>query len=81
MQRIEEKDVAAMIEASKKSLEKTSDRVPMTTDSSSDQKQGSINAGLDDFIAIEDFAKVEMKVAYVVACNHVEGADKLLQFT
>ena len=30
---------------------------------------------------MSDFAKVEMKVAHVLACNHVEGADKLLQFT
>ncbi len=34
-----------------------------------------------DYIGIEDFAKVEMKVAKVLECNHVEGADKLLQFT
>ena len=34
-----------------------------------------------DYIGIEDFAKVEMKVAHVLECNHVEGADKLLQFT
>ena len=33
------------------------------------------------FIGIDDFAKVEMKVAKVLECNHVEGADKLLQFT
>lgn len=33
------------------------------------------------FIGIDDFAKVEMKVAKVLKCNHVEGADKLLQFT
>ena len=34
-----------------------------------------------DYIGIDDFSKVEMKVAHVIACNHVEGADKLLQFT
>ena len=33
------------------------------------------------FIGIDDFAKVEMKVAKVLECNHVKGADKLLQFT
>ena len=39
------------------------------------------NTEQTDYIGIEDFAKVEMKVDDVVACNHVEGADKLLQFT
>ena len=32
-------------------------------------------------IGIDDFAKVTMTVAKVLACNNVEGADKLLQFT
>lgn len=32
-------------------------------------------------IDLDDFAKVSMKVAHVVACHRVEGADKLLGFT
>ena len=38
-----------------------------------DNKEG---AGL---ITIEDFAKVQLKVAKVLTCEHVEGADKLLK--
>ncbi|MBS4762246.1 methionine--tRNA ligase [Carnobacteriaceae bacterium zg-ZUI252] len=33
-----------------------------------------------DAIAYDDFDKVELKVAEVIACGKVEGADKLLQF-
>ncbi|MBF0781020.1 MULTISPECIES: methionine--tRNA ligase [unclassified Granulicatella] len=33
-----------------------------------------------DAIAFEDFDKVELKVAEVIQCQKVEGADKLLQF-
>ena len=33
------------------------------------------------YIGIDEFAKVTMKVAHVVKCQSVEGADKLLQFT
>ena len=40
-----------------------------------DNKDG---AGL---ITIEDFAKVQLKVAKVLTCEHVEGADKLLKMT
>jgi methionyl-tRNA synthetase len=34
-----------------------------------------------DTIAIDDFAKVDLRVARIVAASHVEGADKLLQLT
>ena len=32
-------------------------------------------------IQFDDFAKVDLRVAEIVAANHVEGADKLLQLT
>ncbi len=35
----------------------------------------------EDFIQIDDFAKVKLKVAKIVAADFVEGADKLLQLT
>lgn len=92
MQRIEEKDIAAMVEDSKASLAQA--EAPTTnSDNNSDNKTAAVNtqsaekvdtdtnAEQADYIGIEDFAKVEMKVAHVLACNYVEGADKLLQFT
>ncbi len=86
MQRIEEKDIEAMVEDSKASL--TQADTPAATESSkpaAKDKTPATDANTDaeqiDYIGIEDFAKVEMKVAHVVECNHVEGADKLLQFT
>ena len=91
MQRIEEKDVAAMIEASKESLAQNAAPVASDAVASNGSKPATKNtqSATDtdtsteqtDYIGIEDFAKVEMKVAHVVACNYVEGADKLLQFT
>ncbi|WP_201512070.1 methionine--tRNA ligase [Psychrobacter alimentarius] len=86
MQRIEEKDITAMVEDSKASL--TQADAPAATESSkpaAKDKASATDASTDaeqtDYIGIEDFAKVEMKVAHVLECNHVEGADKLLQFT
>jgi len=35
----------------------------------------------DDFIQFDDFAKVDLRVVKIVAADHVEGADKLLQLT
>jgi len=86
MQRIEEKDIEAMVEDSKASLAQAD--APAVTENNkpaAKDKSPAIDANTDaeqtDYIGIEDFAKVEMKVAKVLECNHVEGADKLLQFT
>ena len=88
MQRIEEKDVAAMVEDSKASLTQAdaptanADSKPAAVNTQQAEKADTdTNAEQTDYIGIEDFAKVEMKVAHVLACNYVEGADKLLQFT
>ena len=32
-------------------------------------------------ISIDDFAKIDLRVALIVDCNVVEGSDKLLQLT
>ncbi len=90
MQRIEEKDVAAMVEASKASL--GASVIPDTKQAAThtyaakntpvtNAKSTTDNAEQTGYIGIDDFAKVEMKVAHVLACDYVEGADKLLQFT
>jgi len=83
MQRIEEKNVQAMVDASKASLEATPTADNANDKDSAKEKVAAKNtdAADADYIGIEDFAKVEMKVAKVLECNHVEGADKLLQFT
>ncbi len=36
---------------------------------------------LADEIKIEDFAKVDLRIARIVNCEHVEGSDKLLRLT
>ena len=51
------------------------------TDSKAKDALTSADAEQIDYIGIDDFSKVEMKVAGVLACAYVEGADKLLQFT
>jgi methionyl-tRNA synthetase len=32
-------------------------------------------------ISYEDFAKIDLRIAKIVNCEHVEGAEKLLKFT
>lgn len=72
MNRVDKKAVENMIEASKDTLQAT----PQTVAKSSEKSSENV-----DHISIDDFAKVEMKVAKVLSCSKVLGADKLLQFT
>jgi methionyl-tRNA synthetase len=44
----------------------------------------SITTGVEPFapeITIDDFAKIDLRVALIVAAEHVEGSDKLLRLT
>lgn len=73
MSRVEKDKVEAMINDSKESLMEKSPSQP--------SKKTSQTKETESVISIDDFAKVTMKVAHVLECNRVEGADKLLQFT
>lgn len=79
MSRVEKDKIDAMVSDSKDSL---AEEPSKKTDKAnkSDKKDTNANS-VGDFIGIDDFAKVQMKVAKVLECNAVEGADKLLQFT
>ncbi len=79
MSRVEKDKVDAMVNASKESLEKPNRQANNKANKTKTAETSTGAAG--EFIGIDDFAKVTMKVAHVIECNHVEGADKLLQFT
>lgn len=76
MNRVEKDKVDAMVHDSKENL--VNQPAASTTNKASKTQAVSQN---DTTISIDDFAKVTMKVAHVIECNAVEGADKLLQFT
>lgn len=69
MTRIDPKDIDAMIDASKENLQPAA--VPNNTP----------RAELAPEIGIEDFAKVDLRIAKIVKAEHVDGAEKLLQLT
>jgi methionyl-tRNA synthetase len=71
--RIDSAKVEAMVEASKENLSKTK-----TTPSAPIDSPLAKNP-VSDEIEFADFAKMDLRVAKVVSCHHVEGADKLLQ--
>lgn len=83
MQRVDPKAVTAMVDASKESLgapvaepakvEKKKEKAK--------EKKAEAQVGEADIIGIEDFIKVDLRVAEVLEAAHVEGSDKLLQLT
>ncbi len=78
--RIEQKQIDAMIEASKESL------APATTQTSTvaavtvETKSTKATEQSTALIGIDDFAKLDLRIGKVIECGFVEGSDKLLRF-
>lgn len=65
--RIDPKDVEAMVEATRRQADGDSAPQSPSADAS--------------FIDIDDFNRVDLRVARIVAADHVDGADRLLRLT
>ncbi|HXH04047.1 MAG TPA: methionine--tRNA ligase [Candidatus Competibacteraceae bacterium] len=72
LQRVEAAQIQAMVEASKESIGASATPAP----------QGPLAANpIAPPITIEDFAKIDLRVARIAAAEAVNGADKLLRLT
>ena len=78
MQRVDEKAVEAMLEASKDSLAAAATE---TEQKSSVDTVATTMEPIADEIQFDDFAKLDLRVARIIKAEHVEKADKLLQLT
>ncbi|MGB4344468.1 MAG: methionine--tRNA ligase [Moraxellaceae bacterium] len=74
MTRIEKEKVDAMVDASKENLVATPTGAPVAVAKPAEPEQTTE-------ISIDDFMKVDLRVARIVNAQHVDGADKLLQLT
>jgi len=81
MTRIDPKAVAAMVEASKESLKPAKDSHSRQRHAEHQQHTDEKAMNEPDHINIDDFAKVDLRIARIVNAEHVEGADKLLKLT
>ena len=79
MQRVEIKDVEAMIDETKD--EAAAEETQSAANESQDSGQPLKDEPLAEECTIDDFVKVDLRVARIVAAQHVEGADRLLQLT
>lgn len=69
MTRVDPEKIAAIVEASKENLEKTPAPAAKRFDP------------IAEAIEIDDFAKIDLRIAKILKAEHVEGAEKLLHLT
>ncbi|HEY3699033.1 MAG TPA: methionine--tRNA ligase [Spongiibacteraceae bacterium] len=74
MTRIEQKQIDALIAANRESLQ----AAPAHPAAKQETKTVEETA---ETISIDDFAKVDLRVAKIIAAEHIEGADKLLKLS
>ena len=92
MTRIERKQVDALLEANRESLAPAADTKPAKDAKAahSEQRHAQHQAhaaateaasadAFEPFISIDDFGKVDLRIARIVSAEHVEGAAKLLR--
>jgi methionyl-tRNA synthetase len=78
--RIEEKQLDAMQDASKAEHAAAAPKAEESKDKTQAKPKGKKDeAGADEHISIDDFFKVDLRVAEVLEAEAVEGADKLLR--
>jgi len=87
MQRVDTKLVDALLAANRQTLEApakpakaTPAQTPPTTkDTTPGAAMSEATPATDPHISIDDFAKVDLRIARIAKAEHVEGADKLLR--
>lgn len=80
MTRVDAKQIAALVEANRDSLQSTPPSQSQQRHAQH-QEQTVEAATLPAAVSIDDFSKIDLRVAKIVKAEHVEGADKLLKLT
>jgi methionyl-tRNA synthetase len=79
MTRVEGKQIDALLEANKQTME--APKPDAHSQARHAEKQQHEAQPVSDIIGIEDFTKVDLRIARIVNAEHVEGAEKLLKLT
>ncbi|MFO7579145.1 MAG: methionine--tRNA ligase, partial [Nitrosomonas halophila] len=78
MARIDPKQIAALVAANQQTMAPAPDSHSLTRHAQAQQRTV---APIAETISIEDFSKIDLRVARILDAQHVAGADKLLQLT
>jgi methionyl-tRNA synthetase len=80
--RVDAKQIEAMTEANKENLQATPTPAPHSQQRHAEHQQAaSVEAAEAEYISIDDFTKVDLRIAKIVNAEHVEGAEKLLKLS
>ena len=83
--RVDPKQIEAMTEANKENLQATPSvaSAPHSEQRHAQHQQNEANAEAEEsaYISIDDFTKVDLRIARIANAEHVEGAEKLLKLT
>ncbi|MEO3680550.1 methionine--tRNA ligase [Rheinheimera sp. FR7-31] len=81
MQRVDPLKVQAMLEASKDNLQPQTSTKPVAEKAAKPDAKAAAGERepIGDTISIDDFAKIDLRVAKIIKADAVEGADKLVQ--
>jgi methionyl-tRNA synthetase len=80
MTRVDAKQMQALVEANRETLQPTPTKIAARSATSTREKAVDI-ATEPQTVSIDDFAKIDLRVARIANAEHVEGADKLLKLT
>lgn len=78
--RIDSKQIDALVAANKQSLSTEQSGATTTAKAVADDKPKTVTP-IAGTITIDDFSKIDLRVAEIVNAEHVEGAEKLLKLT
>jgi methionyl-tRNA synthetase len=78
--RIDPKQIEAMIEASKESMEAPSQPVATGNAETPASPSPQPLASSPGSISIDDFARLDLRIGTVLECGFIDGSDKLLRF-
>jgi methionyl-tRNA synthetase len=81
--RVDPKQIEAMTEANKENLQATPVPQPHSEQRHAQHQQNEANAEAEEsaYISIDDFTKIDLRIARIANAEHVEGAEKLLKLT
>ena len=78
MTRVDQKQIDALVAANQQSLEPTAETHSPARHA---EAQTHIIAPIADTITVDDFARIDLRVAKIVNAEHAEGSDKLIRLT
>ena len=79
MTRVDPKQITALVDANKENLKVTT--TPPSPQPPPSKGEGASSTADAATISIDDFTKIDLRIARIANAEHVEGADKLLKLT